>query len=112
MIEARLVTSGSAAAGVRYDGGRGIAATGATIGHKDQKQGEQDGGERHRGGRRYQTTESSYTPSSEDQVPPLDSLLRGLHGAASPMAEIHTADLSSLDTDALKSRLTQLGRYL
>jgi len=29
-----------------------------------------------------------------------------------PMAEIHTADLSSLDTDALKSRLTQLGRYL
>jgi len=28
------------------------------------------------------------------------------------MAEIHTADLSSLDSDALKSRLTQLGRYL
>ena len=49
---------------------------------------------------------------SSPVILPLDSPPRSPHLAAPPMAEIHTADLSSLDTDALKSRLTQLGRYL
>jgi len=43
-------------------------------------------------------------PACIDSVPDVSS--------AHLMAETHTADLSNLDTDALRKRLVQLGRYL
>ena len=64
-----------------------------------------------RWGQRIPKMHSSRRGSSP-LIVPLDSPPRRPHLAARPMAEIHTADLSSLDSDALKSRLTQLGRYL
>lgn len=60
---------------------------------------------------RIPTMHPSCRGSSQGMLP-LDSPPRAPHLAARTMAETHTADLSSLDTDALKSRLTQLGRYL
>lgn len=66
---------------------------------------------RARFGERIPTMHPSRRGSSQGMLP-LDSAPRAPHLAAHLMAEIHTADLSSLDTDALKSRLTQLGRYL
>lgn len=84
--------------------------------HEGQQAGEDGGDSRHHGWERLlNAVFPSCTGRAADQARRSSPLTPPPVLPTFPpdlMAEIHTADLSSLDTDALKSRLTQLGRYL